>query len=237
MRLTRPRSVAPNRRSNVRSAERGRGRCLRCKVESADKTTVSRTPKRARRTLPIAPKKLPKRLTREEAAALLAQPNRRYPTGIRDRALIRLMYRAGLRCSEGLDLRVRDVQLERRELRVNAGKGDKDRVVWFDEATVELLQRWKDIRPKSDWFFCTLAGGRLRDSNVREMFARRGRKAGIEIRVHPHLCRHTYASELLEDGYSLLEVQRLLGHERLETTAIYVHLADERLRQRLIARA
>jgi site-specific recombinase XerD len=134
-------------------------------------------------------------------------------------------------------LRVRDVQLERHELRVNAGKGDKDRIVWIDEATVELLRRWKDVRPQSEWFFCTLAGGKLRDSNVREMLARRGRKASIEIRVHPHLLRHSFASELLEDGYSLVEVQRLLGHDRIETTSIYLHVADEQLRRRLVARS
>jgi site-specific recombinase XerD len=184
----------------------------------------------------IAPRHLPKRLTREEAAALLAQPNRRYPTGLRDRALIRLLYRAGLRCSEALDLRTRDVQLARHEVRVNAGKGDKDRVVWIDDTTVEILDAWKAVRPRAEFFFCTLAGGRLDDSAVRHMMARRGRKAGIEIRVHPHMLRHSYATELLEDGYQLPHVQRLLGHADLETTAIYLHLVDEELRLRLIER-
>ena len=182
------------------------------------------------------PRKLPQRLTREEAAALLAQPSRRYPTGVRNRAVLRVLYRGGLRCSEAIDLRPRDVVLARSELRVNAGKGSKDRVVWIDAVTVEWLDRWRVRRPKSDYFFCTLAGGRLLDSYVRKMTARYGRKAGVEIRCHPHLLRHTFASELLEDGYSLLEAQRLLGHERLETTAIYLHLSDARLRERLIER-
>jgi integrase len=75
-------------------------------------------------------KHLPKRLTREEAAALLAQASRRYPTGIRNRALLRILYRCGLRSAEALELRPRDVNLPRREIRVNAGKGDKDRLVW-----------------------------------------------------------------------------------------------------------
>ena len=119
---------------------------------------------------------------------------------------------------------------------MNSGKGDKDRIVWVDDATVEILARWKEMRPRSDWFFCTLAGERLRDNYVRQMLARYGRKAGIGIRVHPHLLRHTFASELLEDGYSLAEVQRLLGHEQLDTTAIYVHTADEHLRRRLVER-
>lgn len=181
-------------------------------------------------------RKLPKRLTREEVAALLAQPSRRYPTGIRDRALMRLLYRGGLRCAEALALRPRDIVLARHEIRVNEGKGGKDRVVWVDGATVEMLARWKDIRPSSEFFFCTLAGRSLRDSDVRDMVARRGRKAGIEIRVHPHLLRHTFASEFLEDGGTLIELQQLLGHERLETTAIYAHTANERLRQLLISR-
>jgi site-specific recombinase XerD len=183
----------------------------------------------------IAPRHLPKRLSREEAAALLAQPNRRYPTGLRDRALIRIFYRGGLRCSEALDLAPRDVQLARHELRVN-GKGDKDRVVWVDDTTAEILDAWKAVRPRSAFFFCTLKGGRLDDSAVRHMMARRGRKAGIEIRVHPHMLRHSYATELLEDGIPLPHVQRLLGHEDLETTAIYLHLVDEELRERLISR-
>jgi site-specific recombinase XerD len=94
----------------------------------------------------------------------------------------------------------------------------------------------EDIKPKSDWFFCTLKGGRLSDRQMQAMMNRRGRKAGIEIRCHPHLLRHTYATELLEDGYSIIEVQKLLGHAQLSTTAIYLHVADENLRRRLVAR-
>jgi len=120
---------------------------------------------------------------------------------------MRVFYRAGLRCAEALALRPRDVVLARHELRVNSGKGAKDRVVWIDEATVEILTRWKEVRPRSEFFFCTLAGGSLATADVRKMLARRGRKAGIELRCHPHLLRHTFASELLEDGASLVEVQ------------------------------
>jgi site-specific recombinase XerD len=176
---------------------------------------------------------LPERLTRDEVGRLLAVPNRRAPTGVRNRAMLRVFYRAGLRCQETLDLRLRDVQLGRNEIRVNAGKGDKDRVVWIDDGTVEVLDRWRAIRPKSDFFFCTLKGGLIDDGYVRAMVARYGRRAGIEIRCHPHLLRHTYATELLEDGYSVAEVQQLLGHADLETTSIYLHVANETLRLRL----
>jgi integrase/recombinase XerD len=185
----------------------------------------------------MAQKKLPKRLTRDEMRLLLDQPNKRYPTGVRDRALIRVLHGAGLRCAESLDLKVRDVNLAKGELRINLGKGGRDRVVWVDAATVEMLDRWKLIRPRSEWFFCTLKGGKMHTSAVREMIARRARKAGITgVRVHPHMLRHTYASELLEDGYTIAEVQRLLGHARLDTTAIYLHVADGNLQRRLAER-
>jgi len=182
----------------------------------------------------VVQKKLPQRLTRDEARLLENQPNARYPTGVRDRALIRVMRCAGLRCAEALDLTVRDVNLGKGEIRVNLGKGGRDRVVWIDGETVEVLDRWKAIRPRSAKFFCTLKGARLHTSAVREMMNRRAVKAGITgIRVHPHMLRHTYATELIEDGYSIVEVQRLLGHARLDTTAIYLHVADANLSRRL----
>lgn len=134
------------------------------------------------------------------AAALIAQPSRRYPTGVRNRALLRLMYRGGLRVSEALNLTPRDVDLRRGEIRVNRGKGDRDRVVWVDDTTVEMLAAWQAIRPRSPRFFSTLKGGKLQPSYVRTMTARYGRKAGIGIRVHPHLLRHTMASEALEEA-------------------------------------
>lgn len=196
----------------------------------------------------MTPKHLPQRLTREEAQRLLAVPNRRAPTGVRNRAILRVFYRAGLRCAEALALTPRDVQLVRDkhgevhcELRVNRGKGDKDRVVWADPVTVEILEQWRAIRPPSEWFFCSLfgrnAGAQLDTGYVRAMVARYGRRAKIDIRCHPHLLRHTYASELLEEGYTVAEVQKLLGHSDLGTTQIYLHLVDERLRERLATRA
>lgn len=150
---------------------------------------------------------------------------------------MRLMYRTGLRCAEVLALRPRDIVLPRHEVRVNAGKGDKDRVVWMDQATVEYLERWRDVRPGGEYFFCTLKGAELRGRDVRAMMARRGRKAGIEIPVHPHLLRHTFASEYLEDGGTEAELQALMGHSDARTTRIYTHLANERVRQLLIGRS
>lgn len=180
--------------------------------------------------------KLPEFLSRDEGVALLAQPNPRYPTGARNRALLATFYRAGLRCSEALNLTPRDVQWTKQKIRVNSGKGDKDRVVPVEATLLELLDRWREKRPKSDWFFCTLKGDRMEDSYVREMVARYGRKAGIEIRCHPHLLRHSYATDLLEDGAPVTHVQRLLGHAHLETTSIYLHATDRGLEETIAGR-
>jgi integrase/recombinase XerD len=196
----------------------------------------------------MTPKHLPQRLTREEAQRLLAIPNRRAPTGVRNRAILRVLYRGGLRCAEALALTPRDIQFSRDdrgevncEIRVNRGKGDKDRVVWAgDPLTVEILEQWRAIRPSSPWFFCALfgenIGAQLDSGYVRAMVARYGRRAQLDIRAHPHLLRHTFASELLEEGYTVAEVQKLLGHSDLGTTQLYLHLVDERLRERLAAR-
>jgi site-specific recombinase XerD len=181
-------------------------------------------------------RKLPVILSKEEAAALLAQPNARYPTGARNRALLATYYRAGLRCNEALDLTPRDILWSKEKIRVNNGKGGKDRVVPVEASLLETLDRWRSHsdRPKrSDWFFCTLDGGRMHDSYVRHMVARYGRKAGIGIRVHPHILRHSFATEALEDGVQITEVQKLLGHEDLETTSVYLHVTDAHLDEKI----
>jgi site-specific recombinase XerD len=182
------------------------------------------------------PKELPKRLTPSEATALLRVPNRRAPSGVRNRALLTLFYRAGLRCAEALALTPRDVQLASGEIIVRLGKGGKDRVIpGLDGETIEILDRWKSIRPRSDFFVCATRKGNegnpLDPGYVRKMVARYGERAGIEVRVYPHMLRHSFASELLEEGASIAAVQKLLGHARIGTTELYLHLVDGALRE------
>lgn len=184
---------------------------------------AGRTPKQA--------KKKPPRLRRDEVQRLLAIPSRRYKTGIRNRAIIALLWRSGLRCSELLNLTLRDLDFERGIVSVLDGKGGKDRDVYVDFATGEIVQQWLAVKPRSKHVFCTLKGGRLSDAYIREMLARCGEKAEIPMRVHPHLLRHTYASEFLEDGGTLLELQVQLGHARLDTTSIYAHHSNVRMRK------
>jgi integrase/recombinase XerD len=184
----------------------------------------------------MPPKKLPPRLTAEEVAALVAIPNRRYKTGARNRALIRFLYRTGLRCAEALAVRRRNLDLDLMQVTVIDGKGKKDRVVPFDSTTAEIIQGWLDVKPRSDYVFCTLTGGQVKDAYVREMLARYGAKAGIEIRCRPHLLRHTFASEFLEQGGTIIELQYLLGHSDPKTTMIYTHVSNARLRKWLNSR-
>lgn len=168
-------------------------------------------------------------------------------TGLRNRALIAVMYRAGLRVSEALDLRrddVRQIEHEGRVLhaiRVRCGKGGKSRSVGIDEGAHSLLQQWLKVRGeairvngvrreqaiKVGPVFCSLQGQRLDASYVRRLLPRLAAKAGIDRRVHAHMLRHSHAFELAMERVPLHVVQAQLGHSSLRTTSRYVsHLGD-----------
>lgn len=147
----------------------------------------------------------PEVLAEAEAVALIKACSTRAPTGVRNRALIAVLWRSGLRISEALSLELRDVDLEAGSIRVRHGKGDRSRTVGVDEQTAALLARWIDRRRKlspgaRSPVFCTLQGGRIDSSYVRRLLPRLAAKAGIDRRVHAHGLRHTYAAELAREG-------------------------------------
>jgi integrase/recombinase XerD len=169
-------------------------------------------------------------LTSAEVARLLRQCSTLAPTGIRNRALITVMYRGGLRVDEALELRGADVNPANGTLRVLHGKGDRARTVSIDDGAMAIVQRWMDARAalglRHGPLFCTLAGGKLNDSYVRNMMRRIGAQAGIEKRVHPHGLRHSHAAELAAEGVPVNVIQAQLGHSLLSTTDIYLrHIA------------
>lgn len=170
-------------------------------------------------------------LTGDEVRQLLAQCSRRAPTGIRDRALIVVMYRAGLRVEEALALRPVDVDSAKGIVTVLHGKGDKARVVGIDDGALAVVDLWKAERKHlgingRSLLFCTLAGTPLSTDQVRQMVRRRAAKAGIVKRTHPHGLRHAYASELAHEGVPVNVIQKALGHSTLATTSIYLdHIA------------
>jgi len=181
----------------------------------------------------MSPKKLPKTLTKEEALSLLSQPNKRAPTGLRNRCIMQLMYRAGLRESEVINLGTNDIEWKEGILRVWKGKGAKDRTLYLDEHTLDLLGMWDERRPRSRYFFCTLKGDKLNDRYIRQLVERYAEKAGIGKHVNPHMLRHTFATELLQEGYNIREVQKLLGHSNVSTTMIYTHVYDSDLANKM----
>jgi len=167
-------------------------------------------------------------LTREEVIRLMGQCSRRAPTGVRDRALICLLWRGQLRISEALALKVADFNPSDCTIRVLKGKGKKARVAVVDQQAADVLTAWLERRKKLALnghrpLFCTLAGKAVSAPAVRQMLYRRAGKAGIEKRVHPHGLRHTGASELAAEGIALLDIQHQLGHSSAATTNAYLH--------------
>lgn len=181
-------------------------------------------------------KRLPKVLTYDEVMKLLKIPNKDAPTGYRNFCMILLMYRAGLRVSEVIGLRTKQIDWRNSQLRV-IGKGNKERLIPIEGWVLEALRKWKKIRPKkrAKEFFTTLKGTPVQRRYVNAMLERYSRRANIQ-HVHPHMLRHTFATDLLNDGFNIREVQQLLGHENLSTTMIYTHVNPVDLRNKIQAR-
>lgn len=165
-------------------------------------------------------------LSRAEADALIGACSPRSRTGIRNRALIAVLYRAGLRISEALDLEPADIDPERGTIRVLEGKGHKPRTVGVDTGTIAALQRWTDARRQAGHrrgpLFCTRDGTRMSAQYARAMLHRMAAKAGIDKRVHPHGLRHTHAAELVDEGVPMPVIRDQLGHSSLAVTDRYL---------------
>ncbi len=172
-------------------------------------------------------------LTEDEVKSLIQACSNRAPTGIRNRALITVLYRGGLRLSEALALRPKDVYADAGTITVLHGKGDRRRTVGLDPGAMAIVLRWIDKRPQFGIdgrapLFCTLQGEPLKPSYVRTLLPRLATKAGIDKRVHPHGLRHTHAYELMMEGVPVPVIQQQLGHSSLATTDRYLrHIAPK----------
>ena len=188
------------------------------------------------------PQKLPKVLTREEVKKLFASLNVKAPTSLRNYVGLLLAYRCGLRVSEITNLSVSDIDFQNAQIYIQMGKGGRDRYVGMDEETMSWIRRWLAIKPKGDYFFCTLKGKGFNNGEtyLRQVCKRMSERTGIYINdnhvkksVHPHVFRHCYATELIEEGYSIIEVQHLLGHSSVQTTQRYSHCRQKELGAKL----
>jgi len=180
---------------------------------------------------------LPRFLSIEEVDRLLAAPDVSTPKGVRDRALVEVLYATGLRVSELVGLRLTDVHLDQGYLQC-VGKGGKQRVVPIgDEATAWVKRYLAEGRPtligkrSGPWLFVNARGGaRLSRLGFWKALKRYGLQAGVLSHLSPHVLRHSFATHLLERGADLRAIQVMLGHSDLSTTQIYTHVLEARLR-------
>jgi integrase/recombinase XerD len=187
--------------------------------------------------LPRKWKNLPKYLNLEEINRLTETPDTGRATGLRNRAMLELLYAAGLRVSELCQIEISDLNGDLGVVRV-MGKGGKQRLVPFGETALEAVNAWLAkgrfslLRGRaSQYLFVTARGTRLTRQGFWKALAQCGKKAGIFRPLSPHVLRHSFATHLLEGGADLRAVQTMLGHEDISTTEIYTHVARSRLRK------
>ncbi|MBI3615061.1 MAG: tyrosine recombinase XerC [Candidatus Omnitrophica bacterium] len=185
-------------------------------------------------TRPKLDRRLPSFLSVEEATRLVEAPTGSGAASLRDRAILETLYSTGLRVSELVSLRVRDMDLIGGTLRV-LGKGRKERLVPIGSYGIEAIRRYlKALGPKAEPdgpLFQNRLSGRLTDRSVRRILHRYLNQLSLSQRISPHSLRHSFATHLLDRGADLRSVQELLGHSSLATTQVYTHVTTERLKR------
>lgn len=181
--------------------------------------------------------RLPKILTSGEVEAILRKPDPKKTLGLRDKTMIELLYATGMRATELVSIKLKDLNLEVGYI-VTFGKGSKERVVPIHEKAVSLIRDYlREAREKllkkgdSPYLFLGQGGRHLTRERFWQIIKGYALKAGIKRRVFPHVLRHSFASHLLEHGADLRSVQLMLGHSDISTTQIYTHVTSERLKR------
>lgn len=179
---------------------------------------------------------LPKAIQPSEVEALLGAPDRSTDEGLRDRAMLELLYATGLRVSELIRVRIDDVVMDAGFLRT-MGKGSKERIVPFGDAAREAILEYRDHarqsldRHSDPHLFLSRRGRPMSRQSFWMKIVRYGRAAGIRTHISPHVLRHSFATHLLENGADLRSVQLMLGHSDISTTQIYTHVSRARLQK------
>ncbi|MGN4126005.1 site-specific tyrosine recombinase XerD [Lysinibacillus sphaericus] len=186
--------------------------------------------------MPTIEQKLPNILSIEEIESLLTAPNRSKPQGVRDVAMLELLYGSGVRISELIALDLADIHLTMGFVRV-FGKGGKERIIPLGKSALTALSAYLDGArgqlqgkyPKTDAFFINQRGKRLTRQGCWKLMKEHALKAGIQHELTPHTLRHSFATHLVENGADLRAVQEMLGHADISTTQIYTHISKTRL--------
>ncbi|MCX7944668.1 MAG: site-specific tyrosine recombinase XerD [Deltaproteobacteria bacterium] len=178
---------------------------------------------------------LPEYLTVDEVESLLSQPDKKDKFGIRDAAMLEIMYSAGLRASEVCGLKTNDINLEAGFIRV-LGKGSKERLVPIGQKAIcklkEYIESARNLFVKKgqiEYLFLNKDGKRLSRVGLWKILRHYAKLAGIKKEIYPHILRHSFASHLIQNGADLRAVQEMLGHSDISTTQIYTHLDTKRI--------
>ena len=189
-------------------------------------------------TNPKTEKKLPKVVYSNELETILNTPDLSTPLGFRDKLILELLYSTGIRVSELTNIKLSDINSSKKEIRI-FGKGSKERVVLYGEKCYSLINEYiNKIRLElynekysGDYLILSKTGRPINQRQIRSIVDDIVEKSGLKLHISPHVLRHTFATDLLNNGADLRTVQQLLGHESLSTTTIYTHISNERLRR------
>lgn len=183
-------------------------------------------------SIPKGALRLPKPLADDQISALIAAPDASTPAGLRDRAILEILYGCGLRISELAGMRLADYQPDGRQFIIR-GKGGKERAALLGAPAERALAAWlRGGRPEmatddsADWLWLNQRGGRLSQRAVQLSLKRHAAAAGLPPEIHPHLLRHSFATHMLDGGADLRVVQELLGHASVSTTQLYTHVTE-----------
>jgi integrase/recombinase XerD len=171
---------------------------------------------------PRKPQKLPEVLSKEEVVSLIKATN-----NLKHRCILSMIYSAGLRLGELLNLRIDDIHIDRRQVFIKAGKGKKDRCSLLSEDMLLLLNKYKKKYHPAYWLFEGQTGGKYSARSVQSILNRAKTKSGINPYATTHTLRHSFATHMLEDGVDLRYIQEILGHSSSKTTEIYTHVRNE----------
>ena len=186
---------------------------------------------------PKKEKKLPKYLNYEEIERLLNSIEIDTKEGIQERLIIELLYSTGIRVSELVNIKIKDIKIKENQIDI-LGKGSKERIVLFGEKAKELIKIYLNAYKEfyqgniaNDYLLINKKGKQLSTNKVELIVKDALKKSALKLNISPHTLRHTFATHMLDSGADLKSVQELLGHENLKTTAIYTHISNERLKQ------
>lgn len=186
---------------------------------------------------PKKEKKLPKYLNYEEIEKLLNAIEMDKKEGIQERLIIELLYSTGIRVSELVNIKIKDIKIKENQINI-LGKGNKERIVLFGEKAKEIIKLYLNAYKEdfqgnisNQYLLINKKGKQLTTNKVELIVKDVLRKSALKLNISPHTLRHTFATHMLDSGADLKSVQELLGHENLKTTAIYTHISNERLKQ------